>query len=124
MLRCNLFVKAMLISPWLEKNSLSLGLMIIPFFGALFKKHQALVNLVFLQLRNIHQQKFYRLSKSNFSHFTTNENKNTLLIKLTQALKPIDFQFRFYGSLVRVGDQKTSGKILFEIDRQALKKSD
>jgi hypothetical protein len=96
--------------------------MIIPFLGALFKKYRGLIYLFFLPLGSIHHQQYYKPSKSNYSHFITNVNKNTLFIKLTQVLKPNNFQFRFYGSVVRVGDQITSGKTLVGIDREALKK--
>jgi hypothetical protein len=77
-----LFVTGMLISPWLENKFLIWGLIIIPFFGALFKKYRPLVYLVFLPLGSIHHQQFYRLSKSNYSHFTTNGNEKTLLVQL------------------------------------------
>ena len=112
----------MLISPWLENKFLIWGLIIIPFFGALFKKYRPLVYLVFLPLGRIHHQQFYRLSKSNYSHFTTNGNEKILLVQLTQALKPNNFQFRFYGRVVKVDDQKTRGKILVGMDRDALTK--
>lgn len=118
-----LFVVGMLIPPWTENECLIWSSVIIPFLGALFKKYRVLAYLVFLPLGNIHHQQFYRPSKSNYSYFTTTENKKTLLVKLTQALKPNDFQFRFYGRVVQVGDQKTEGKILVLIQREALKKT-
>tara|TARA_B100002019_G_C21265687_1_gene599294 strand:- start:684 stop:1496 length:813 start_codon:yes stop_codon:yes gene_type:complete len=118
-----LFVVGMLIPPWTENECLIWSSVIIPFLGALFKKYRVLAYLVFLPLGNIHQQQFYRPSKSNYSYFTTTENKKNLLVKLTQALKPNDFQFRFYGRVVQVGDQKTEGKILVLIQREALKKT-
>jgi predicted membrane metal-binding protein len=118
-----LFVVGMLIPPWTENECLIWSSVIIPFLGALFKKYRVLAYLVFLPLGNIHYQQFYRPSKSNYSYFTTTENKKTLLVKLTQALKPNDFQFRFYGRVVQVGDQKTEGKILVLIQREALKKT-
>jgi hypothetical protein len=54
-----LFVTGMLISPWLENKFLIWGLIIIPFFGALFKKYRPLVYLVFLPLGSIHHQQFF-----------------------------------------------------------------
>ena len=118
-----LFVMGMLISPWMENEFLIATLIILPFFGALLKKQRALVYLIFLPLGGIHHQQFYRLSSSNFTHFTAKGNRENLLVQLTHALKPNDFQFRFYGNVVRVNDQKTAGKILVGIDREALKKN-
>lgn len=117
-----LFVVGMLISPWIENEFLICFAIIFPFLGALFKKYRTLIYLIFLPLGIIHHQQFYRISKSNYNHFTTKEHEKKLLVKLTQTLKPNDFQFRFYASVVRVGDQKTKGKILVGIDREALKK--
>ncbi|MEK9516502.1 MAG: hypothetical protein VWZ97_00635 [Flavobacteriaceae bacterium] len=70
-----LFVVGMLIPPWTENECLIWSSVIIPFLGALFKKYRVLAYLVFLPLGNIHQQQFYRPSKSNYSYFTTTENK-------------------------------------------------
>ena len=112
----------MLISPWMENELLIATLIILPFLGALLKKQRALVYLIFMPLGGIHHQQYYSLSSSNFIHFTAKGNRENLLVQLTHALKPNDFQFRFYGKVVRVNDQKTAGKILVGIDREALKK--
>ena len=117
-----LFVVGMLSSHWMENEFLVATLIILPFFGALLKKYRALVYLIFLSLGAIHNQQYYSLSSSNYRHFITKKNAKSLVIKLTHELKHNDFQFRFYGNVVRVNDQKTEGKILIGIDKKTLKK--
>tara|TARA_A200000113_G_scaffold7139_2_gene7508 strand:- start:737 stop:1156 length:420 start_codon:yes stop_codon:yes gene_type:complete len=113
----------MLIAPWTQNKYFIYFALIIPFLVALFKKYRVLAYLVFLPLGSIHLHQYYQLSKSHYSHFTVTENKKNLILQLTQVLKPNDFQLRFYGSVFKVGDQKTEGKILISINKDSLKQA-
>lgn len=117
-----LFVTGMILSSWMENQFFILTLIILPLFGALYKKYRPLVYLVFLPLGGLHHQQHYRLSSSNYTHFTKEDNGKNLIVQLTQELKPNVFQFRFYGEVVRVNDKNTEGKILVGINKEALKK--
>ena len=118
-----LFVSGMLIARWTQNKYFICFALIIPFLVALFKKYRVLAYLVFLPLGSIHLHQYYQLSKSHYSHFTVTENKKNLILQLTQVLKPNDFQLRFYGSVFKVGDQKTEGKILISINKDSLKQA-
>lgn len=116
-----LFVSGMLISPWI-KNYFHIGsLILIPLLLALTKKYRVWVYLIFLPLGIIHHQQNYSLPSSHYSHLEKEEKQNTLLIKLTETLKPNDFQYRFYGKVIRLGQKKSEGKILIGINRDNLK---
>ena len=77
--------------------------------------------LFFSPLGIIHHQQNYSLPSYYYSHLEKEEKQTTLLIKLTETLKPNDFQYRFYGKVIRLGQKKSEGKILVGIIRDNLK---
>ena len=116
------FVSGMLISPWVELNWHIGVFIIMPFLMALSKKYRVFIYLVFLPLGVIHHQQFFSISKIHFSQFMKEEKEKSLLIKVSQILKPNEFQSRYYGEIIQVDQQKSKGKILINIEKNTLKK--
>ena len=117
------FVSGMILSHWMDLPEVELLYLLIAAIigiGLLKKEFRGLVFLLFLPLGFLQHQQFYTQSENHYSHFLTEGKKSALKIKLTQKLKPNDFQYRFYGKVIQVEDNRTGGKILIAINRDSL----
>jgi len=115
-----LFVGGMLISEILQNTSLSCILIIVTFLGCLHKKYRVLALFIFLPLGSLHQQIFYSLPTHHYSNFNKKGQNKTTIIQLTESLKANEYQYRFYGKIVQIDDQKTNGSVLVGIDKKGL----
>jgi hypothetical protein len=82
-----------------------------------FEKFRPFAFVIFLPLGAIHQQQYYELPPNHYLQYTSSKKEKTLVVSLTEALRSNDYQYRFYGQVIQVADEATTGKILLGIDK-------
>jgi hypothetical protein len=111
------FLCGMLFAPLLENNLLPYSLLVVVLGLSLLKKFRPFAFVIFLPLGAIHQQQYYELPPNHYLQYTSSKKEKTLVVSLTEALRSNDYQYRFYGQVIQVADEATTGKILLGIDK-------
>lgn len=110
-----LFVAGMVLSIWVkipQTKFIFFTLIMITAVSLLKRNFRTIIFLVFIPLGFLHHQQFYTKSDNHYRNFIADSNTSLLKIKLTRKLKPNDFQYRYYGKVLKVHDHQTSGNIL------------
>ena len=118
-----LFVAGMVLSIWVkipQPKFIFFTLIMITAVSLLKRNFRTIIFLVFIPLGFLHHQQFYTKSDNHYRNFIAESNTSLLKIKLTRKLKPNDFQYRYYGKVLKVDDHQTSGNILIAFTKDSM----
>ena len=118
-----LFVAGMVLSIWVkipQPKFIFFTLIMITAVSLLKRNFRTIIFLVFIPLGFLHHQQFYTISDNHYRNFIADSNTSLLKIKLTRKLKPNDFQYRYYGKVLKVDDHQTSGNILIAFTKDSM----